>query len=571
MQVSMSTTICSVSGNLRTTRAMVVALTLILITPSLRAGGPVPFTEEALQRGLVYTADNPQSFGFGIGFIDLDDDGDPDVVTLGGGGVGLFENDGMGHFTDRSINLGVAGQGHSNGVTAADYDLDGDQDLYISRPGENQLFENLGNFVFNDVTATAGVGGGNYYTHGCSWGDYDLDGYPDLIVANRIDNIGGDITPTLLYRNLGNKQFEERSILDGVDVTTLSSFQATFFDYDGDADPDLYIIGMKAFCTAQPTLDQESRLYENVGGTFVDVTAQTGADACEVDSMSIALGDFIRNGFLDIYITNIPFVPGGGGGHALLLHNGVDGYTRAEVPSGTRTIAEGWGATFIDYDNNAWLDLYVCNRVPGPGANNLYVHNGSFPCNDLAQTMGLAALGESYAVAHADVDLDGDLDLLVGNYQEPTKLYINQHGNQKNWLRLDVVGEVGRYALNATARIRVGTIWQMAHVVAGSNYMSQNELILHFGVNNAAIVDEVVVTWPGGTTRTLTNAPANATYQIYPPARLGDFDGNGAVTNSDIAGFVEALLQGTANGIADMNGDFNVDGRDVHLFVAALQ
>ena len=555
---------------------LMVLLGILFLGQSQPAlGGSAAFTEEAAQRGLNYVANNPQSFGFGIGFIDLDDDGDPDVVTLGGSGVGLFENDGIGHFTNRSQNLGGAGQGHSNGVAAADYDLDGDLDLYISRPNENQLFENVGNLLFANVTATAGVGGGDYYSHGCSWGDYDLDGYPDLIVSNRIDNIGGDITPTLLYRNLGNGQFEERSIQDGVDVTTLSSFQATFFDYDRDADPDLYVIGMKAFCATQPQLNQESRLYENVGGSFIDVTSQTGADACEVDSMSIALGDFIRNGFQDIYITNIPAVPGGGGGHALLLHDGVGGYIRAEDPSGTRTVAEGWGATFIDYDNNGWLDLYVCNRFPGSVNNNLYVHNGSFPCNDLAATLGIEASGQSYAVAHADVDLDGDIDLLVGNYLEATSLFINQLCNQKNWLRLDVIGETGRHALNATADVRTGTIWQMAECVAGSNYMSQNELILHIGVNTSTVIDEVVVTWPGGTTRTLTAVPANLTLPVYPPNKLGDANRDGMVDSDDIPEFVGLLLAATIGvddlALTDMTGDMVLDGNDIASFVDAIQ
>ena len=247
----------------------------------------------------------------------------------------------------------------TNGVAAGDYDLDGDLDLYISRDGPNLLVENLGGFQFADATASAGVGGGDYYSHGCSWGDYDLDGYPDLAVVNQGDSIGQSLAPTLLYRNLGNGQFEERSVQEGINLTTHSSFQATFFDYDQDADPDLYLIGMKAFCQVFPNLNQESRLYENVGGSFVDVTAQTGADACEIDSMSIGLGDFDRNGYQDIYITNVPTVPGGGGGHGLLLHDGVGGYVRSEDLTGTRTIAQGWGATFIDYDNNA-LPRSIC-------------------------------------------------------------------------------------------------------------------------------------------------------------------------------------------------------------------
>ena len=176
--------------------------------------------------------------------------------------------------------------------------------------------------------------------------------------------------------------------------------------------------------------------------------------------------------------------------------------------------------------------------------------------------------------AHADVDLDGDIDLLVGNYLQQVQLFINHQGNLKNWVRFDIVGESGRYALNAVAKVRTDTIWQMAECVAGNNYMSQNELVLHFGIDDAQIVDEVVVTWPGGATRTLTNVPVNQTHPIYPVNKLGDVNQDSAVNLADVPGFVQLLLTETP-AIADLivvdfTGDFTVNSDDIGPFVDRL-
>ena len=178
----------------------------------LLAGHPVlatePFIEEAQLRGIDYVTNFDHQFGHGLAFADLDGDGDPDLVTLGraDGLVGIFENDGLGHFTDRSRGSGIPLVMHSSGVIAGDYDRDGDLDLYIScgidifteppAVTANFLLRNDGDFIFTDVTAEANVGdeGPGY---GCAWAEYDNDGGLDVYVSNRVSQ-------NRLYHNLGN-------------------------------------------------------------------------------------------------------------------------------------------------------------------------------------------------------------------------------------------------------------------------------------------------------------------------------------------------------------------------------
>src|SRR5207249_1518234 len=123
--------------------------------------GQVPFTEEALARGLNYVVEQNSGPGQGVAFADLDNDGDDDVVLLGraDGVVGLFENDGTGHFINRSFGCGIPLLMSTSGIVAGDYDGDGKLDLYITRiSAGNVLLRNLGDFHFQDVTLQAGVG-----------------------------------------------------------------------------------------------------------------------------------------------------------------------------------------------------------------------------------------------------------------------------------------------------------------------------------------------------------------------------------------------------------------------------
>jgi hypothetical protein len=273
-------------------------------------------------------------FGRGVALVDLDRDGDLDALTVGSptGTVGVFENDGAGFFTDRSSGNGIPAVPKASGIAAGDYDGDRDLDVYISNWTEpNLLLRNEGDFQFVDVAAAAGVADDGPGV-GCAWGDFDADGHLDLYAGNRTTDGGSDAV-NQLYRNLGDGTFEEVGEKLGVDDGLSPTFQAVFFDHDRDGDPDIYVANDKGYAQ-----NETNRLFENLGGSFQDITEDTQTGA-HIDSMGTAVGDYDRNGYQDLYVTNNPF------GNVLLLNQGSGPYVSYGDEAGVGSYAIGWAAT----------------------------------------------------------------------------------------------------------------------------------------------------------------------------------------------------------------------------------
>ena len=522
-----------------------------------------PFTEEAPARGLSYGFGGAVlpywPFGYGVAFADLDDDGDPDVVLVGApdGRVGVFENDGGGHFIDRSAGSGIPSVDRASGVTAGDFDADGDLDLYITLWfGPNMLLRNEGAFHFVDVAASAGVADDGAGA-GCAWGDFDHDGWLDLYVANRTfsQGPGGEsLNPNLLYRNLGDGTFQEASAAAGV-YDENYTFQGVFFDQDNDGDADLYLSTDKGYAGIGL-----NRLFENVGGVFSDITATSGTGV-RINSMGVAVGDFDRDGLQDLYCTNT------NEGNPLFINQGGGSFVESAAAAGVSSNATGWGAVLFDFDNDAHTDLYVCNS---DAPNRLYRYAGAWPCENIAAAMAVADAGFSFGVAAADVDLDGDLDLLVQNDYGPPALYINHEGQTRSWARFDVLGaDQNTRAIGAQVRVRTAGVWQVREALAGGNgYKGQNELTLHFGLDAALLVDEIEARWPRGATRTLTGYGADRRWTLFPAQRLGDVDGDGALSAADFYAFLACYGAPFEPGceVMDFDGDANVDLDDFEAF-----
>ena len=295
---------------------------------------------------------------------------------------------------------------------------------------------------------------------------------------------------------------------------------------------------------------------------FTDVSRDSGADL-SIFGMGLASGDYDNDGDLDFYITDI--------GASWFLENQGDGtFDHQEVESGTATYFLGWGAVFFDFDNDGFLDLYVCNQLD---PNNLYRHDGAWPCSDVAPIFNVDIGGLSFTLATADIDDDGDLDLLVQNAYEPIRLFINHEGESNRWAKFDVVGEgPSRFAIGANIDVRTGDDWQVREVIAGSNYKGQNELVQHFGLGSAVVMDEVVVMWPGGATRTLYNLPASQTWKLYPTDKLGDGDHDGDRDIADFVIFVDCYDVPFAPGceMMDFDGHSVVDLADFEAFLGVF-
>ena len=530
------------------------------------AAGQLSFTEEAAARGItgnVITSPEEESFGYGVAFADLDEDGDPDLVQVGrvSGVVGVFRNDGQGVFT--SAGTGIPLVPKASGITAADYDADGDLDLYVTcSVGSNRLFRNNGGFSFTDVSVASGLndpGAGM----GAAWADFDGDGWLDVFVPNRTSKLHGG--HNRLFRNQGDGTFVDVMTAVGVGYGDDPTFQAVWLDFDRDGDQDLYLSTDKGYIEGT-----NNHLYENRGGAFQEITHSSGT-AANFNSMGVAVGDFDRDSRVDLYATNTPE------GNALFLQTSPAVFVDAAAAAGVLSMRIGWGAVMFDADNDGILDLYVCNTL---SQNRLYLNDLAFPTSDEAVALGVADPGRSYGVATADIDLDGDVDLAVSNFLDPMRLFVNHvadvPGPANRWVRVQVVGRgTNRHAIGAEVEVEAGPT-QVAAVTAGGSYKCQHDLTLSFGVGTNALVPRIRTRWPDGSVRTLRDYPANRTWRVYSSARLGDFDGDGRVGPQDVVVLLGCWTGPGPGSLAegcetmDLDGDGDVDGVDYQRFILRL-
>jgi len=500
----------------RAFRALVGTWFLVSVAlPASPLRAQAPFTEEAAQRGVSYLVLQNIGFGCGVAFVDLDQDGDPDLVTTGraDGLVGVYENDGTGNFVNRIAGTHIPPLFLASGVAAADYDADGDLDLYFSNYGEaNKLMRNEGNFAFADVTDQAGVGDDG---RGCgsAWTDYDGDGWVDLYVTNRTE-VDPPGTPNRMYRNKGDGTFEELGMALGIDAGATLSFQASFFDFDKNGYTDLYLCTDKGgTCPIQ-----SNHLYRNDGGTFTEITGSSGTDAC-IGCMGTTIGDADGNGWMDIFCTNTA------DGHILLTNQGDGTFNESAAAAGVISFAFAWSPAFFDFNNDGYLDLFISND---PQPNRLYQFGPLWPAQDMATTYGLDTPGASYCSAVADLDGDGDQDLVVQNWGENIKLFVNHEGETRSWLKIDLDGlSPNLNAIGARVEVTTGTQTRVRELLAGSGLKSSSSAVLHFGLGSATTADRVDVYWPGGNAvTTLTGVGVDQTLNIQQDVpRLSTTDG----------------------------------------------
>jgi len=175
-----------------------------------------------------------------------------------------------------------------------------------------------------------------------------------------------------------------------------------------------------------------------------------------------------------------------------------------------------WASIFFDFDNDMIPDLFVCSST---GVNLLYRNSPSWPLSDIASQLNVDDAASSYGAAVADIDNDGDLDLMVQNNFDRIRLYINHEGQTRRWIKFRVFGPgQNRFAIGGRVRVRIGSVWQEQEIIAGGNsYKSQNDLVLHFGADTALTVDEVVIVWPGGDISTFEDLATNQTHILRVP------------------------------------------------------
>ena len=422
--------------------------------------------------------------GYGVAWADVDGDADPDLYVTNSTGNQLLRNDG-GSFYE--ITGPIGGSGVSEGSAWGDYDNDGDPDLFITNYGApNVLWRNDGG-----GTMWAGVGGPSISDNGPgitpAWADYDKDGDLDLYMVN----YGG---PNQLLRNDGAAWG-----ITNVAAPPIDDFGwgtgAAWGDYDNDGDPDLYLANY----------GYANKLFRNDGGTFVDATTGPLGDASW--GTGVAWGDYDNDGDLDLYLGNVSTA------NRLFRNDGGGAFVDVAASTPLADTGFAGGLAWEDYDNDGDLDLYLANNY---SSNRLFRNEGGWFQDVTPPVLGYT--GYSQGVGWADADGDGDRDLFVANFDGPNRLYKNGPGSQLNWLDVELVGTTSnRAGVGARVRVHVGGNVQMREISASAGYLSQSDLVAHFGLGTATGVDSVVVTWPSGATQDTLLVGANGRIVLTEP------------------------------------------------------
>lgn len=533
----------------------------------------------------------------GVAASDFDGDGFTDLMFTRLNDVDIFyRNNADGTFESRTATAGFTAATLTNGVVSGDVDNDGDLDLYMTgATGEtrNFLYLNDGTGFFTDVGTSPTVAIANGVPRngqGASFGDYNNDGYLDLVTADWGNPVAN--SQSRLLENRGGAQigtFDDVTAAAGIDVYRKSDterFSPRLIDLDRDGHLDLAIAS--DFMTSQ-------LFWNNGDETFTDGTLPAGVGT-DFNGMGSTFGDYDGDGDLDWFITNItpdPNIPSGfGGWNRLYRNDGNRQFTDVTQQAGVRDSRWSWGTTFFDYDNDGDLDLVATNGYNGPGFFNdrtFLWRNDDGVYTDVSDSMGVTDTGQGRGLVHLDYDNDGDLDFVVVNNEAQPILYRNDGGNANDYLRIDVEGTVSnRDGIGAFITVtpdlsdpQTRMVWE---VDGGSSFLSQNEHTAHFGLGaSAGAVDLVTIEWTSGIVQHLHGTAANQTIDVVESAEAltdGDLNYDGNFTSEDVdwlrtaatdPELYAAVFGIPALGAGDLTEDGSVDAVDVdHLMRSIL-
>ena len=441
-------------------------------------------------------------------WCDFNNDGWQDlyVTPLAIGVSYLFQNNGNGSFT-RVTNALTQSSSAMVACGWGDFDNDGQLDMFgLILSGSPQLFQNRGGGVFTNVTAsTLGaltIGGADL-----AWGDYDNDGNLDIFVA------GSATTPQgLLLHNQGNGTFLTAA---GLTLPRGDTVGSAWADYDNDGRLDLATSRYRLSGIAGSNM-----LFHNEGnGIF---RAMTNSPVFSVpDGNAVCWGDYDNDGCLDLFIGRRSNRPN------LYHNNGNGAFTQVTSGPIATTSSTGIGASWVDYDNDGYLDLFIAGYGSGSF---LYHNNGDGTFTRVTTGSIVTDSATAWSVAWGDYDNDGFPDLFVANESQNNFLYHN-NGNSNNWINVKCEGRISnRAAYGAKVRIKATIggreMWQLREISRGTGVGGQNDLRAQFGMGNATNVTTLRIEWPSGIIQELQNVAAKQFLTVREPSRL-----SGGLTN----------------------------------------
>jgi hypothetical protein len=527
----------------------------------------IGFTRESGARGEKLL---PETMGSGCAFFDFDNDGDQDVLLINSTSwphdsptfaptpCALFENVGGGKFKNITKGSGLDGPLYGMGVAVGDYDNDGRVDVFVTAVGGNRLFHNEGGGKFRDVTEEAGVRGGEWSTS-AAFVDYDNDGDLDLFVCNyvkwsreidkqvdyQLAGVGRAYGPPMnfagefpyLYRNDGNGKFTEVAAETGLQVRNKATGLPMAKSL-GVAPTDLDSDGWMDLIVANDTV-QNFVFHNEKNGTFKEVGATSGLAFDPYGSargaMGIDTGRFQDENTLGVSIGNFA-------NEATALYVQQDKMLFSDqaqaqgIGTASRTLLT-FGVFFFDYDLDGFLDLLTVNGHIEPEISKISpLQTYAQPAQLFWNARGASRKGEfvlatsqragadlfepavARGSAFADIDGDGDLDVLITQANGAARLLRNERPVDAHWARIKLVGrKSNRDAIGALVKVRVGSQTITRQVMPTRGYLSQSELPVTIGLGKSASVDEALIIWPSGMKQTVKNVAAGKLTMIEEP------------------------------------------------------
>jgi hypothetical protein len=481
--------------------------------------------ESSWPNGLTGTAArSPGVWVQGAVFVDVNNDGALDLyVTRVNAPNLLFINQGDGTFKEEAAARGLAIVDASGAAAFCDYDRDGWLDLYLQtnlrdaiahpRGQRDYLFHNRGDGTFEDLTEKAGIRG-ETQGHSATWWDYDQDGWPDLYIAN-------DFAPAdSLYRNNHDGTFSD--VIDRV-VPHMphSSMGSDLGDVNNDGLVDLLVADMAA----------TSRQKDQRGMSSIRTLLNSAPE------LPAVAPQYMRS--------------------ALFLNTGMGYCQEAAFLAGVAATDWTWSVRFEDLDNDGRLDLHVTNgmirelhnvdlvkaiagydaaaeRVQAEKASpilnerNLAFRNlGDLKFEEVGKEWGLDQLGVSFGAAFADFDGDGDLDLVFANYQAGVTVLRNDSDRGHSAIFALHGTASNRFGVGATVRVETASGVQVRPIVLVRGYLSSSEPVAHFGLGEDTIIKRVTIEWPSGRRQVFADLPVDRRFTVTEPS-AGDTQANPA-------------------------------------------